>query len=158
MFGGAWYALRSQRQQLGAMIDSTVMDLVEYAKGIAARRREVVTLTRAAARIGDWEPQAAHCHNNVRAWVKHNPHHKQVFGYVLVEITWLGILRVIPDSAVEDKDGVLYDITPHGASQDYPFIRHVGSDDEFQLMAEAVQVDVPIKRPFSPSGKPLPPA
>ncbi len=117
------------------------MDLVKYAKSILARRSEAVTLKRATASIGDWKPQAHRCHENVRAWVQRNPHHKQVFGYVLFNFGILG-QRVMAHSAVEDENGILHDITPHGASGDYPFVRHVGSKDEFAQMAVAIQVDV----------------
>ena len=29
-------------------------------------------------------------------------------------------------------DGSLIDITPHGDSQLYPFVRHLGTDEEFE--------------------------
>ena len=80
------------------------MDLVKYAKSILARRSEAVTLKRATASIGDWKPQAHRCHENVRAWVQRNPHHKQVFGYVLFNFGILG-QRVMAHSAVEDENG-----------------------------------------------------
>jgi hypothetical protein len=43
---------------------------------------------------------------------------------------------------VEMEEGA-FDITPTGASQSYPFVRHTGTDEEFELMAAAVRVVVP---------------
>jgi hypothetical protein len=43
------------------------MDLVEYAKGVLARRSEAVIAARATVRVDDWTPQPHHCHDNVVA-------------------------------------------------------------------------------------------
>jgi len=43
-------------------------------------------------------------------------------------------LRFTPHALVEVEDGTLVDITPHGATQDYPFLRHIGTYEEFLAM------------------------
>jgi hypothetical protein len=37
----------------------------------------------------------------------------------------------------------LADITPRGTWRQYPFVRHVGSEEDFAEMANAMHVDVP---------------
>ena len=45
-------------------------------------------------------------------------------------------------SAVETKDGTLWDITPHEASVNYPFIRHLGTNEEFELFGRVGYFDL----------------
>ena len=47
-------------------------------------------------------------------------------------------------SAVETEDGTLCDITPQEASTDYPFIRHLGTDEEFELFGRVEYFDLPV--------------
>ena len=91
----------------------------------------------------DWSPKLHCCHDNVRDWVARNPGHKHVTGYLIFDLRIIGMLVVQPHSLVEFEDGILVDITPHGASQQYPFVRHVGSDEEFAEMAVAIRIEVP---------------
>lgn len=116
-------------------------------ESVLPRVGEAVRLVRRSARIGTWEPKPHDCHDNVSYWVSRNPRHKQVFGVVLFDLRELmGCIRMTAHSAVEDENGVLYDITPHGASQDYPFVRHVGTVEDFSILATVGSVDVPIRR------------
>ena len=64
--------------------------------------------------------------------------------YLILDLSLLGVWRVTGHSLVENEHGELVDITPTQASQDYPFVRHVGTDEEFAAMANAVHVDVPM--------------
>jgi hypothetical protein len=93
----------------------------------------------------DWLPLPHRCHDNVAAWVSVSPHHKAVRGYVLFPPNPLyGGILVQAHTVVEMEEGA-FDITPTGASQSYPFVRHTGTDEEFELMAAAVRVVVPVK-------------
>jgi hypothetical protein len=73
------------------------------------------------------------------------PSHKAVPGYIVFRP--LPLLRphweVVAHAVVEIEDSTLVDITPSGASRMYPFIRHVGAVEDFQLFADAVRVLVP---------------
>jgi len=89
----------------------------------------------------DWLPLAHHCHANVKIWVKHSPAHKRVKGFVIFGPI-AGVCRVMAHSLVEIDDGTLVDITPHGASQPYPFVRHNGSDEEFEEFADQGEINV----------------
>jgi hypothetical protein len=120
--------------------------LRRIADSVFSRLGERVLLVRKDARIGDWKPKVHYCHDNVRHWVAKNPNHKHVFGFALFDFRVLsGCIRIMPHSAVEDENGVLYDITPHEASQDYPFIRNTGSMDDFAVLATAGFLDVEIQ-------------
>jgi hypothetical protein len=89
----------------------------------------------------DWLPLAHHCHANVQMWVHHSPAHKRVKGFVLFGPEF-GVWKVLAHSLVELEDGRLVDITPHGASQQYPFVRHIGTDEEFEEFADHGQINV----------------
>lgn len=92
----------------------------------------------------DWSPVPKFCHDNVAIWVDRTPQHKHVFGYVIFDLRPVtGNWQVHAHSVVELEDGTLIDITPSGVSQQYPFIRHIGTWDEFAEMAIAMRVDVP---------------
>lgn len=93
----------------------------------------------------DWLPLPHRCHDNVAAWVSQSLHHKAVKGYILFPPNPLyGGVLVQAHTAVDMGDGI-FDITPSGASQSYPFVRHTGSDDDFADMARAMRVVVPVK-------------
>ena len=126
------------------------MDLVARGKAIIARRSEAVFVPfrqvgmKGGTGESDWSPRPKFCHDNVAVWVDRCPQHKHVYGYVifdhrLLTRTW----QVHPHSVVELEDGMLIDITPSGVSHPYPFIRHVGTEEEFAEMAVAMWVDVP---------------
>jgi len=77
------------------------------------RRGEGVILRRADARIGEWKPQVNYCAQNVDAWVRYNPHHKRVDGFVFFDYGVLSFVRFQPHCVLEVEDGALVDITPH---------------------------------------------
>lgn len=85
------------------------------------------------------------CHDNVAAWVKLYPKHKQVFGFLVANEREIDTSLVIPHCVVEDTDGTLCDITPGESVYRYPFVRHVGSLAEFELIAgkEPFMVEIP---------------
>lgn len=92
----------------------------------------------------DWEPLPHRCHDNVAAWVSRSPQHKAVRGYILFPPNPLyGGVLVQAHTVVDMEEGT-FDITPSGASQPYPFVRHTGTDEEFEQMARAMRVVVPV--------------
>ena len=101
-----------------------------------ARRGEAVKLRRANASIGQWRPQPHECVQNIETWARHNPQHKRVDGFVYFDYTFRGFVRFSPHCVLENEQGELVDITPHKASDDYPFIRHSGSREEFEALLE----------------------
>lgn len=126
---------------------SVVIDpAMQLAVSVLLRLSEAVTLRRATAQIGDWKPVRHYCHDNVAYWVAHKPEHKHVYGFIYFDHRLLlGCHRLCAHSAVENESGELVDITPHDASADYPFIRHLGTEEEFKLIAarELGQIDIP---------------
>jgi hypothetical protein len=80
-----------------------------------------------------YEPKAHRCHDNVREWVKLYPELTQVYGFFVANGGATSL--VIAHSAVEEPDGTLCDITPSDSIYRYPFLRHLGTKDEFELIA-----------------------
>jgi hypothetical protein len=119
------------------------------AASVVSRRGEAVFVPfckvgmRGAPGEADWEPQPKHYHANVAAWVSRCPQHKHIRGYGIFDLRLLyGVWQVHAHSVVELEDGRLIDITPSGVSQLYPFVRHLGTDEEFEAMADAMRVNV----------------
>lgn len=95
----------------------------------------------------DWLPKPKYCHDNVAAWVSRSLQHKHVRGYVIFDLrAVLGVWQVQAHAVVELEDGTLIDITPSGVSQLYPFVRHLGTDEEFAAMAAGMRVNVKGRR------------
>ncbi|MBX9776900.1 MAG: hypothetical protein K2Y71_21175 [Xanthobacteraceae bacterium] len=120
------------------------------AKGVLDRLDEAVHVplrefgTQGRPEEPGWHPQPKYCHYNVVAWVYRNPQHKHGKGYLVFDFRPLLRERLIQaHSVVELEDGSLIDITPSHASQSYPFVRHIGTDEEFVEMARVMSVRVP---------------
>jgi hypothetical protein len=86
-----------------------------------------------------WTPEAQACHSNVQTWIRHSPADKWVKGFLL-DGPFYGCWRVLAHSLIQLEDGSLIDITPRGGNQ--PFVRHVGTDDEFFEYALRVKLIV----------------
>jgi hypothetical protein len=82
-----------------------------------------------------YDPTPHLCHHNAREWVAVHPEHKHVYGFLVANHRETDTSMVIAHSVVEDTEGRLCDITPNDAENRYPFVRHIGSDDEFELIA-----------------------
>jgi hypothetical protein len=84
-------------------------------------------------------PQKNHCHDNVAYWVKRNPKHKHVFGFLIFDLRIEDArIQVVAHSVVEDESGALFDITPQHAEvprHKFFFLRYDGSDDDFKVIA-----------------------
>jgi hypothetical protein len=128
-----------------------MLDLIAIARLVLARGSTAVLVPfrqvgmKGALGESDWLPGPKYCHDNVVAWVSRSPQHKHVRGYVIFDLRFLfGVWQVQAHSVVELEDGSLIDITPSDVSQPYPFVRHIGSDEEFAGMASAMRVNVPV--------------
>lgn len=119
--------------------------VLQFGLGLYGRLGEAVRLRRVQVSIGNWSPQPHYCHDNVKAWVEHNPQNRHVYGFVFFDLRPIGYVEFAAHSAVELEDGMLVDITPHNASQDYPFLRHTGTFDEFATIAERIKLQIPVQ-------------
>ena len=104
------------------------------------RRREGVFPRQATAQIGEWRPQPHCCYKNCDEWVRFNPNDKRVDGFTYFNFQLFGFVKFTPHAVIEVEDGTLVDITPHGSLDPHPFIRHIGSPEEFLAMQEAAHV------------------
>jgi hypothetical protein len=133
-------AERHQRRLLEERVRKIAIDAINRRSSAETyQSRDVRLIDNAGG--ADWVPEAHHCHANVKLWVHHSPSHKRIRGFVLFG-PMLGVWRVMAHSLVELEDGTLVDITPHGASQPYPFVRHIGTDDEFEEFANMGEINV----------------
>jgi hypothetical protein len=90
-----------------------------------------------------WYPQQHSCHSNaatVADWYKADGL-KRVFGYLVFspemtgEVHWI----VAAHSLVEARNGELFEVTDP-KTDEVPFIRHRGSDDQERRFREAVRI------------------
>lgn len=114
-------------------------ELIELGKALYESRQEAVEVPFEPRRSKDWAPAEGQCHYNVDYWVLAHPGTRAVRGWLVFdfETTSMGLMplvRFTAHSVVEDADGRLVDITPSNASQRYPFLRHLGSDDQFEQL------------------------
>jgi hypothetical protein len=95
--------------------------------------------------LRDWQPTAHLCHENVRQWVKLYPKYTHVYGFLVAnQMPTLDSTLVIAHSVVGAPDGSLNDITPSESYFRYSFVRHLGTREEFELIAaEPHMVEVP---------------
>jgi hypothetical protein len=95
--------------------------------------------------LRDFVPTPHRCHDNVREWVALYPKYQQVRGFLVANQPHNDTTIVISHSVVADTDGTLCDITPNDAEFRYPFVRHTGTNEEFELIAakEPFMLEVP---------------
>jgi hypothetical protein len=133
------------------MVDYDRLQLL--ARGIVARLQQGEAIIAPFCEVGmrgsagesDWLPLPHRCHDNVAAWVSQSPQHKAARGYIIFPPNPLyGGVLVQAHTVVEMEEGLI-DITPSGASQPYPFVRHVGTDEEFEVMSRAMRVVIPVE-------------
>jgi hypothetical protein len=121
--------------------------LEEMAIGAVQRRTSsetyharVVQLLDAEGRVL-WEPKAHACHSNVETWVRYSAAHKRIRGFLL-QGPIVGFWKVLAHSLVQVEDGSLIEITPREGNQPHPFVRHLGTDDEFDAFADRAKLIV----------------
>jgi hypothetical protein len=112
------------------------MDLpIEYQRSICNRLRFAQTVPFIKCSIGTWEPQVAHCHVNVDHWVRLNPGHTAVRGWVTIYGCGETVV-LTPHSVVRGHDELAFDITPLEDETIRPsmrFVPHIGSEAEFEF-------------------------
>jgi hypothetical protein len=128
----------------------TESEILEVVRVLYSRLDESLCLKRKTVGAEGWKPKRHHCHNNVRAWVMMVPTDKHVFGYVFFNLSEFGFVRFTAHSVVERENGELWDITPHDASADYPFICHVGTPEEFAILATIGNLDASAAQVLGP--------
>ena len=102
----------------------------DYFNAIVGRRHAAQRPRRIAVRFGDGtEPQASECHPNAERWVKENPDHAVVRGWIMESHSEYCTM-LAAHSLVRDAHGDLIEITPL-RSVHTPFLEHVGSDATF---------------------------
>ena len=79
-----------------------------------------------------FHPLASKCHENVNRWCAENPGHRPLRG-------WIVSSTLFDKHSVVDRgaDGLL-DITPLRHRSHTDFLRHVGSQEEFDRMPDQV--------------------
>jgi hypothetical protein len=111
--------------------------LREFANALYQRRGEGVRLRIARPVVDGWQPIIHECYENVDSWIRLRPDHKRIDGFIYYDqLTEFGFAKFTAHCVVEDENGVLADITPHGATNEYLFIRHTGNREEFNALAE----------------------
>ena len=115
--------------------------LEAIAIGAVLRRTAVEPYGMRSAQIEDsegrvlWQPEPHARHANVETWIRHYPAHKRVTGFLL-QGPLLGCWRVLAHSLVQVEDGSLIEITPQEGDQQHPFVRHTGTEEEFEEFAD----------------------
>ncbi len=99
-----------------------------YFKALCKTSSNGVLVPYRAVCFRNGKPTGSHCHSNVDTWVEENPQCKPVRGWLVSG----GILDA--HSVVESADGVLFDITPLSACRRPRFLRHPGTESEFQAL------------------------
>lgn len=118
---------------------------MEMATSVLARRNEAANVPFRKVEIGKWSPTARNCHDNARFWTDRHSTHKIVRGYLITDKIFPGSWSVYSHAVVQDENGKLFDITPIDERQLYVFVRHVGSDGEFDAMKGVDGVHVSIE-------------
>lgn len=95
--------------------------------------------------LARYEATSYCCHDNVTEFVALYPKYQRVRGFLVSHQPTSDTSLVIAHSVVADIDGSLCDITPNDAMFRYPFVRHNGTRDEFEIIAakEPFMVEVP---------------
>jgi len=138
---------RHESRPIGSATDNRQADtnaIARLAVSVAKRLHQSAILRRRVVHIGGWTPTANRCHDNVAIWVAKRPQHKHVRGFLYMDLRPNPqCIRLMAHSAVETEEGTLWDITPHEAAVNYPFIRHLGTDEEFELFGRIGYFDLP---------------
>ncbi len=78
---------------------ASIDDRQSFAVSVLSRLNEAIIPRRRRVGIGDdWTPKPHYCHDNVAIWVKANPQHKHVFGFVVFDFRVLGYMQIVAHS------------------------------------------------------------
>jgi hypothetical protein len=89
--------------------------------------------------LGDWKPFPRFSHDNVNVWIRRCPEYKAVRGWAVFDFSSnptfrVKFVRFAAHSVIEAADGALWDITERYTSQPHPFIRHPGTNEDFNYL------------------------
>ena len=108
------------------------LDSTEYARHLYARRGEATFPRVARVSLGVWRPQPNECHVNVDWWCTHTRGYTPVRGWL-----YFAYLDLLPHvhfnahSIVRNPEEELVDITPSQATERYPFILALESEQDY---------------------------
>ena len=124
--------------------------LKDLAKRLYDLRDTARIIPLATVEIGDDSPSGdsklfpRFSHANVNIWVRRSPDYKAVRGWVVFDFSSnptfrASFVRFAAHSVLEAPDGAPWDITQRYTSQPHPFIRHPGTNEDFdRLRADGV--------------------
>lgn len=113
-------------------------ELKLYVEELYNRRKQAVMLKWADVSIETWRPRQNECHGNVSEVCAHDNRYSPARGWFYFDFKGaLTSVKFVAHSALRDKDGTLYDITPACASQQYPFILAVEPEAEYASLVES---------------------
>jgi hypothetical protein len=84
----------------------------QYEWDICARLKASQVVPFIEVSVGDWRPERSRCHDNVDIWIKSNPRHVAVRGWVVYASDGKDGVGLTAHTVVKDEDGNLFDITP----------------------------------------------
>lgn len=108
---------------------------ISLGEALYARIGEAVRLERVDRVFGGWSPQVGECHANAEVIARLDPSWAVVHGWLCVGGAGGAIFNA--HSIVADQDGKLFDFTPADPlvrDDERWFIRHPGSDDDFERL------------------------
>ncbi len=108
-----------------------------YASALYVRRAECLEVRRTAVQLGEWKPSAKRCHHNVSEWVRCNPTHQAVRGWLYFALPGLSFVRFTAHSVVRNDTGGFFDITPSEAVE-YPFLQAKISESDFETAVDTL--------------------
>jgi len=113
-------------------------ELKTYAKRLYDRREQTVMLKWANVSTETWRPSPNECHGNVSEVCANDSRYSPARGWLYFDFCGaLPSVKFVAHSALRDMDGVLYDITPACASQQYPFLLAEESEEEYVSLIES---------------------
>jgi hypothetical protein len=113
-------------------------ELKIYAKRLYGRREQTVMLKWADVSIGTWRPSPNECHGNVSEVCANDSRYSPVRGWLYFDFGGaFPSVKFVAHSALRGRDGVLCDITPARASQQYPFLIAEESEEEYASLIES---------------------
>jgi hypothetical protein len=122
------------RSRLACMAQPASPQRRQYEWQICARIKASQIIPFRNVSIGDWRPEIAKCHDNVARWIKSNPGHTAIHGWIVNASYGEDRVGVTAHTVVRDEDGSLFDITPVADERVRPgmaFVLHPGDDTSF---------------------------
>ena len=127
--------------------------LANYVGELSLRWSESFVVPRIEVEQAGWQPVVKQCHRNVAELVKLNDDYQPVRGWMIMDLRESVLLlnalfgleqepriELLAHSIVKNKQGKLLDVTPvealYGTPNEYPFLQHVGDEDEYATFIE----------------------